>query len=87
MSRIFSRIHWVLFIIFAILWLYWILSLVGSNEVDLTQFLSGYVKGVLFQVGLKVAIVAGLSSWIPVLFLFIDFFVNGKWTWFPWKRT
>jgi hypothetical protein len=86
LGKFFLKIHWVLFIIFVSLWLYWIFSLYIGGGGDLTQFLSGYVKGLLFQVGVKVAIIAGLTSWIPVLFLLVDYFVNGKWTWLPWKR-
>jgi len=87
LGKFLLKMHWVLFLIFVGLWCYWVFSLYESNESDLTQFLSGYVKGLLFQVGVRAAIVAGLSSWIPVLFLLIDYFINGKWTWFPWKRT
>tara|TARA_R110002012_G_scaffold159321_2_gene320984 strand:+ start:415 stop:684 length:270 start_codon:yes stop_codon:yes gene_type:complete len=85
LGRLFFGIHWVLFVIFVGSWLVVILLLL-VGDMEQSTFASVYMENILFVRGLSSGIHSGLASWIPVLFLFIDYVVNGKWTWFPWQR-
>ena len=85
LGRLFFGIHWVLFVIFVGSWLVVILLLL-VGDMEQSTFASFYMENVLFVRGPSSGIHSGLTSWIPVLFLFIDYVINGKWTWFPWQR-
>ena len=85
LGRLFFGIHWILFIIFIASWLVVILFIL-NGDMELNKFALVYMENILFVRGPSSGIHSGLASWIPVLFLFIDYVVNGKWTWFPWKR-
>ena len=85
LGRLFFGIHWVMFLIFAGLWLMAFSGLIFL-DITLAKLLSNFLEAVLFEDRIIDAMVIGLMTWIPIVFLFIDYVVHGKWTWFPWER-
>ena len=82
LGRLFIAIHWLVFLAFGysiigtLSGLFAIFVMAG----DALNHLSSY-EGLL-----EFLLVIGPVIWIPPAFLLIDWIVNGKLTWFPWKR-
>jgi len=82
LGRLFLGIHWILFIAFVGIWGIILLAIITKGT---DQTFRAY--GILFDgYGLGEILFSGAMSWIPIVFLFIDYVINGKWTWLPWKR-
>jgi glucose-6-phosphate-specific signal transduction histidine kinase len=83
LDRFFVVLHWIVYLAFFGIWtLFFLALIIGSPEKvfdDLGKLFEeeSSLNGVLFS---------GAMTWIPLVFLFIDYVVNDKWTWFPWQR-
>ena len=87
LGRLIFGIHWVLFVIFLGLWILCISALAYNFETNNTEdILFEFLDALFYKKDALGFISVGLMTWIPVLFLFIDYVINGKWTWFPWQR-
>jgi len=89
LGRLLYGIHWVLFLWFVGMWGLIILELViegNTKPREVIEPLEVIERGLGFRRGLDDFLYASSLTWIPPLFLFIDYVVNGKWTWFPWER-
>ena len=87
LGRLFFRIHWILFIAFVGTQGIFLLSIIiaGGTDTPFRPF-EAYKEMFDGDTGLKGILFSGAMTWIPIVFLFIDYVINGKWTWFPWQR-
>jgi len=87
LNRLFFGIHWVLFVIFLGFWILAILLYADNFETGNTKkILKEFFEILFYQEDTNSFIIVGLMTWIPIVLLFIDYVITGKWTWFPWKR-
>ena len=83
LHKLFLGLHWVVYLAFFGIWtLFFLALIIGSPDKvfeDLEKLFDrdNNLQGILFS---------GAMTWIPIVFLFIDYVVNGKWTWFTWQR-
>mgnify|MGYP003681679741 CR=1 FL=1 len=83
LGRLFSGLHWILFSIFLSFWL-----VVISTELSYgsSATLKSFPTSIIGEEGSFMFGVTGLMTWIPMVFLFIDYVINGKLILFPWQR-
>ena len=64
----------------------WILVIFGSQITGEPLDLNNFIGSLAFNHEPEAGVIAGLMTWIPIVFVLIDYVINGKWTWLPWKR-
>ena len=84
LNRLFLGIHWILFIAFVVIGCLFVLAMIlqGTDRIlrDLGRMLE-------FKNGIDGFLFVGAITWMPPVFLFVDWIINGKWAWFPWQRS
>ena len=80
--RLFLGLHWIFFIAFVASWG----LLIGVELKDDSFSFERELIEIVESVHPIDTIMGAVMFYIPPVFLFIDWVVNGKWTWFPWKR-
>ena len=83
LSRLFLGIHWILFIAFVVIGCFFVLVMIVDGP-DLMFRVFG--RMLQFRRGLDGFLATSSVTWMPLVFLFIDWIINGKWTWLPWQR-
>lgn len=84
LGRLFFGIHWILFIAFVAMCGLFLVAIIVDGGTDTP--LSDLKEMLVGDRGLDGILFSGAMTWIPPVFLFIDYVINGKWIWFPWKR-
>ena len=83
LNRLFFGIHWILLIAFVGMWGLFLVVIIFDGTDTTVSF---FVEMLVGDHGLKEIFFSGAMTWIPIVFLFIDYVVHGEWTWFPWQR-
>ena len=83
LGRLFFGIHWVLLIAFVGIWGLFLVAIIDGGTDKAFRVFEDMLDG---ERGLGGIFFSGAITWIPIVFLFIDYVINGKWTWLPWKR-
>ena len=82
-GRLFKGIHWVLFFTFLGSWGLFLLAIIDGGTDKAVRGLDNKLDG---DLGLGGILISGTMTWIPPVFLFIDYVVNDTWTLYPWNR-
>jgi hypothetical protein len=83
LGRLFFVIHWILFFAFLGSWGLFLVAIIDGGTDKAVRDLDNMFDGGL---GLRGILISGTMTWIPPVFLFIDYVVNGDWTLYPWNR-
>ena len=83
LKRLFFVLHWIVYLAFFGIWALFFLALIIGNPDQVFDDLGTLFDGANSLQGI---IFSGAMTWVPIVFLFIDYFIHGTWTWFPWQR-
>ena len=83
LGRLFLGLHWIFFIAFVAIGCLAVLTMIVNGTGSVLRGIWGMLG---FDKDLWGFLFIGAITWIPPVFLFIDWVVTGKLTWFPWKR-
>lgn len=83
LNRLFIGLHWIVYLAFFGIWTLFFLSLIIGSADKVYDELEKLLTN---DENMGAIIFSGAMTWIPILFLLIDYLVYGKWTLFPWQR-
>jgi hypothetical protein len=83
LNRLFYGLHWIVYLAFLGIWTLFFLALIIGSPDKVFNDLRKLFEG---DLGLLGMLFSGAMTWIPIVFLVIDFVFNGKWALFPWQR-
>ena len=78
--------HWLAFIAFFGTWIFVISVKLKQPDPNWSSFPNHILNALQLNKGFGGFLYTSTMTWLPVSFLFIDYFIHRKWIWFPWQR-